>query len=157
MFAVWGGEEPGLVGSEYFVAHPPAAVPLAHVVEYVNLDMIGSYSAKRAVYAFGPAAKQPARVLLDKLARGYPKLNVGVGGHSERGDQLGFCEHGVPYAFFWTPDPRCYHETCDTADRIDGAHAAAIAHLAGDFVLALADSTADLAGARAHGCGAPTH
>ncbi|HEY6180553.1 MAG TPA: hypothetical protein VIX73_39195, partial [Kofleriaceae bacterium] len=60
---------------------------------------------------------------------------------------------GVPYVFFWTPDRRCYHARCDTVERLDTAHLAAIAALAGDLVARLADAPADLAAARARlGC-----
>ncbi len=145
---LFGGEEAGLMGSEFFVAHPPRALPLEHVVEYINLDMLGSYSAKRAVYAFGAGGKQPAHALLAKLAKDHRALNVGIGGRSDRGDQVHFCEHGIPYVFFWTPDPRCYHETCDTADKLDYKHLSEIASLAGDLARGLADTDEDLAASR---------
>jgi len=129
-------------------------VPLDKVVQYINLDMLGSHASKGAVYAFGAFAKQPSRALLQKLAKQHPKLKVGIGGHSVRGDQLDFCKSGIPYVFLWTPDPRCYHETCDTADRIDYPGFAAIAALADGLVEGLADSATDLAAARqARGCG----
>jgi hypothetical protein len=147
-FVLFGGEEAGLLGSQYFVAHAPAALPIDHVVEYINLDMLGSYNAKRAVYAFGAGGKQPAHELLAKLAKQHRTLNVGIGGKSDRGDQLHFCEQGVPYVFFWTPDPRCYHEKCDTADKVDYTHLSEIASLAGDLARGLADSDQDLAASR---------
>jgi len=148
-FILFGGEEAGLVGSHFYVEHPPAALPLANVVEYINLDMLGSYSAKKAVYAFGAGGKQPAHDALAKLAKAHGKLNIGIGGSSDRGDQLYFCEQHIPYVFFWTPDPRCYHEKCDTADKLDYPHLAEIAEIAGDLARALADSDADLAAFRA--------
>jgi hypothetical protein len=56
--------------------------------------------------------------------------------------------------FFWTPDGRCYHETCDTADKIDLPHYAEIAHLAGDLVDKLAATDVDLTASRdRRGCG----
>jgi hypothetical protein len=156
VFVTFSAEEQGLIGSQYFVAHPPAKVPLGKVVQYINLDMLGSHGAKKAVYAFGAFPKLPARALLQTLAKGYPKINVGIGGHSVRGDHFGFCKQGIPYVFLWTPDPKCYHETCDTADRIDYTGFAAIAALAGDLVSGLADSATDLAAVRAkRGCGNP--
>jgi hypothetical protein len=156
VFVTFSAEEQGLIGSQYFVAHPPAHVPLAKVVQYINLDMLGSHAAKKAVYAFGAFPKLPARALLQTLATHYPKINLGIGGHSVRGDHFGFCKQGIPYVFLWTPDPKCYHETCDTADRIDYAGFAAITALAGGLVGGLADSATDLAAVRAkRGCGVP--
>lgn len=40
VFAAWTGEEAGLVGSNYFVAHPP--FPLKEIVSNIELDMVGS-------------------------------------------------------------------------------------------------------------------
>jgi hypothetical protein len=42
VFVAFGDEEDGMVGSSYFVAHPPIA--LDHVVYEINLDMVGSYA-----------------------------------------------------------------------------------------------------------------
>jgi len=154
-FVTYGAEERGLVGSTYLVAHPPAALPLDRIVEVINLDMVGSHASARAVYAFGAFPRLAARAILAALGPKYPKLSVGLGGHSVRGDHLGFCQKGIPYVFFWTPDRRCYHEACDTADRLDYPRMADIASLAGGLVQRLADTDVDLAAARARaGCGA---
>ena len=130
----------GELGSAYFVAHP--TIDLDNVVEYINLDMVGSYSSRGFVAAMGTFAKLPARAMLEAGMKAYPKLSVGLGGRAERSDHEAFCEQGIPYVFFWTPDTRCYHETCDTADKLDTAHMAQIAALAGDLVARLADTQA---------------
>jgi Tol biopolymer transport system component len=39
IFALWSGEELGLIGSTHFVNHP--VIPLEKVVAYVNFDMVG--------------------------------------------------------------------------------------------------------------------
>jgi hypothetical protein len=154
-FVTYGAEERGLVGSLHLVAHPPAALPLDRIVQVINLDMVGSHSSANAVLAFGTFPKLPARAILAELGRRYPKLNVGLGGHSVRGDHLGFCRKGIPYVFFWTPDRRCYHQRCDTADRLDYPRMADITQLAGGLVQRLADTDVDLAATRARaGCGA---
>ena len=144
MFVTFGAEEQGLVGSTYFVANPPASVPLDHVVQYINIDMIGSHASRNAVFAFGAFAKQPSRKLLEKLDNKFPKVHLGIGGHSTRGDHFGFCGKKIPYVFFWTPDSRCYHEQCDTADKIDYARMADIAQIADGLVVGIADSSTDL-------------
>ncbi|HSN28750.1 MAG TPA: M20/M25/M40 family metallo-hydrolase [Kofleriaceae bacterium] len=151
VFAAWGAEERGEEGSAYFVKHP--TVELARVVEYVNLDMVGSYSSRGFVAAMGTFRRLPATAMLAAARRAFPKLSVGIGGRAERSDHEAFCEHGVPYVFFWTPDARCYHETCDTPDKLDTAHMAQIAALAGDLVERLANSKLDLRASRAKlGC-----
>ena len=145
-FVAFADEERGEVGSEYFVAHPPDEIPLAHVVEYINLDMVGSYSSRGWVAAMGAFKKLPARTIIDAIA--HPKLDVAVGGRAERSDHEAFCKAGIPYVFFWTPDDRCYHATCDTVERIDFPHMAQIAALASDLAQRLADTRLDLAASR---------
>src|SRR5207247_11239684 len=39
LFALWSGEELGLIGSSYFAEHPVVALTI--VVAYLNFDMIG--------------------------------------------------------------------------------------------------------------------
>jgi Zn-dependent M28 family amino/carboxypeptidase len=146
VFAAWGAEEAGELGSAYFVAHP--TIDLADVVEYINLDMVGSYRSRGLVAAMGTFAKLPARALLQAAMKRFPTLSVRLGGRAERSDHEAFCAQGIPYVFFWTPDTRCYHETCDTTANLDTAHLAQIAQLAGDLVAALGDTTTDLAASR---------
>ncbi|MDQ3335771.1 MAG: M20/M25/M40 family metallo-hydrolase [Myxococcota bacterium] len=144
VFVTFGAEEQGLIGSLYFVANPPKSVPLANVVQYINLDMIGSHASKNGVAAFGAFTKQPSKKLLEKLDDKFPKVSLGIGGHSVRGDHINFCAKKIPYIFFWTPDKRCYHEKCDTADKIDYARMADIAQIAGGLAVGLADTETDL-------------
>jgi hypothetical protein len=154
-FVAFGGEELGELGSRYFAAHPPAALPLDRVVYDINLDMVGSYAAAGAVYAMGTFRGLPATPIVRALAAEPPALHVGLGGRGVGSDHEAFCRAGVPYVFFWTPDRRCYHERCDTTARLDTAHLAAIAQLAGALVTRLSDAPADLAASRARlGCGA---
>jgi Zn-dependent M28 family amino/carboxypeptidase len=153
-FVAFGAEEQGMVGSQFFAANPPSALPMDKVVQYINLDMVGSHKSKGFVAAMGTFAKQPARKHLDKLVKNYPKLNVGLGGRAARSDHSPFCKRGIPYVFFWTPDAKCYHEACDTADRIDLPRMSDIASLAGDVVWSLAETDSDLLATRGKlGCG----
>jgi Iap family predicted aminopeptidase len=152
-FVAFGGEELGELGSTYYAAHPPAALPLDRVVYDVNLDMVGSYRAAGAVYAMGTFPGLAGTELTRALAGEHRALKIATGGRGEGSDHEAFCTAGVPYVFFWTPDKRCYHARCDTADRLDADHAAAIAEVAGALVERLAASPRDLAGLRARlGC-----
>ena len=153
-FALFGGEELGLLGSQAFAAAPPAALPLARIVYDVNLDMVGSYASAGAVYAMGTFRGLPATAIVRALAHDQPALHVGVGGRGVGSDHEAFCAAGIPYVFFWTPDKRCYHARCDTLERLDVAHLADIAALAGALVERLAASPLDLAASRTRlGCG----
>ena len=153
-FVTFGAEEQGLVGSTHFVAHPPKHVPIDKIVQYINIDMIGSHASKNAVFAFGAFAKQPSSKILDKLDDKFPKVHLGIGGRSTRGDHFEFCKRGIPYVFFWTPDKSCYHEKCDEADKLDYPRMSDIAQIASGLTITLASTDLELASSRAIlGCG----
>ncbi|MBL9016424.1 MAG: M20/M25/M40 family metallo-hydrolase [Myxococcales bacterium] len=154
VFAAFGDEETGMTGSYHFAANAPADVPTGKIVQVINLDMVGSHSSRGYVAAMGTLKNLAATKHLAKLVGRYPRINVGTGGIARGSDFEPFCKLRIPYVFFWTPDARCYHETCDTIERIDEKHLVDIAALAGDLTRALADSETDLAAARQKlGCG----
>ena len=102
----------------------------------------------------GAFPKLASRKILERLDAKFPKISVSIGGRARGSDFEPLCKLGVPYVFFWTPDARCYHQTCDTADRIDYPHMLDIAGLAGALTTEMADTEQDLAGLRAkYGCG----
>ena len=155
VFAAFGGEEAGMIGSSFFAAHPPKAVPLANILQFVELDMVGSHASADLVAAMGAFKGLAARTLLEQHLKEFPTLHVSVGGKARGSDFEAFCARGVPYTFFWTPDHRCYHATCDTIDRIDWPHLVDIAKLAHLLVRDLADTDLDLVALRVkRGCGA---
>ena len=67
MFVAFDGEEQGLEGSEYFVAHPP--VDLKHVRLLVNLDMV-SRSDAGLIVAAGTSSDPALRELVMTAAQG---------------------------------------------------------------------------------------
>jgi Zn-dependent M28 family amino/carboxypeptidase len=147
-FMTFGAEEQGMVGSSFYVTHPAGALPNAKVVQVINLDMVGSHASKGFVAAMGTFTGMPSRKLLGTLAKRYPRIHVGMGGRARGSDYEPFCDIGIPYVFFWTPDARCYHETCDTVDKIDLPHMADIAALAADLTWGMANSDVDLLASR---------
>ena len=156
VFAAFGGEEGGMLGSYQFAKEPPATVPLASIVQVINLDMVGSHASRKLVAAMGAFKGFVANKLLTKLAGGYPKINVSIGGRARGSDYEPFCKLGVPYVFFWTPDKDCYHEKCDTPDKLDYPHMVDIIELAGALTEQMGDTPIDLRAARKKlGCGVP--
>ena len=147
-FMTFGAEEAGMVGSSFYVKHPAAALPIGKVVQVINLDMVGSYKSKGWVAAMGTFAGMPSRKLLAKLDDNYKSIHVGMGGRARGSDYEPFCDVGIPYVFFWTPDARCYHEKCDTVDKLDLPHMADIAALAGDLTWAMSETEIGLAASK---------
>jgi hypothetical protein len=154
VFAAFGAEEGGMIGSYFYAAHPPAALPNDEVVEVINLDMVGTHQSHQLVAAMGAFKGHPARKLLDGLVGKFGKISVASGGIARGSDFEPFCKLGIPYVFFWTPDQRCYHEKCDVAKTLDYKHMVDIVRLAGALTEAMADTQIDLLASRAKtGCG----
>jgi len=146
------GEGATAAGATYFLQQLPADAK-AGVVLMVDLDMLGTYSAEETVYALGASTSPTGRAILeDRGGDSFPLL-LDLDSAADGSDHVPFCAAGIPYTVFWTPDPDCYHQACDTPDRIETESMAQIAQLAAQFTSDLATSTADLAGERAaNGC-----
>jgi hypothetical protein len=56
VFIAFGGEEEGLLGSSYYVDHPP--MPLANTVAMINMDMIGRMKDRKLVIGGVGTAKE---------------------------------------------------------------------------------------------------
>ena len=90
-------EESGLLGSQYYVAHP--AVPLDKTVGVVNLDALGVYGKTRDLTVVGMGSSELEDVLkpvADKL-----QLSLHAEAHPEAGsyfrsDHFNFARAGVP-------------------------------------------------------------
>jgi Zn-dependent M28 family amino/carboxypeptidase len=148
----------GLEGSLRHAAEPPPGLGLDAVVAMVNLDMLGTYDATGRVAGLGTFAGTPGRAILDVVLAGHPDLDVRLGraAPDDDSDFDVFCEAGIPYVYFETADPACYHEACDDAARLDLPHLAELTSVLHDVVVGLGDDPSDLAATRAAvGCGGP--
>lgn len=151
VFAAFGAEESGMEGAAAFLDTPPEGFSPDDVVYDVNMDMIGTYADTGTVYALGSLAGTEGRAAVAARRAEYPELDVGLGEPSDLSDNEAFCSRGIPYLFFWTEDPDCYHSRCDVPDQLDYPSMVEIARLTGQVAADLADSDADLRGAVAPG------
>jgi len=141
VIAHFSGEELGLLGSQWFVEHPP--VPLEHIAAMVNFDMVGRLrNDKLIVYGVGTANELPA--LLDS-ANVEPKLVL-----SEVKDGFGPSDHssfyakGIPVLHFFTDLHDDYHRATDDVEKINSAGEARVVALAERVVRSIADRPARL-------------
>lgn len=133
LFALWSGEELGLLGSEWWCEHP--TVPLDRVVGYVNLDMVGRAGDRRLVVlgagcspAFGAwlgPAGRAADLLLEVDASPY-----GVGGS----DHQSFVRRKIPALHLFSGIHDDYHRPSDDAERFEAYGAQRVAALTLDLV-----------------------
>ncbi len=135
------GEELGLLGSQWFVDHPP--VPLDSVSAMVNFDMVGRLrNDKLIVYGVATARELPAIV---DSANVEPRLVISaVGDGFGPSDQSSFYARGIPVLHFFTDLHEDYHRATDDAEKINSAGEAKVVTVAERVVRAIADRPARL-------------
>jgi len=117
MFVNFSGEEEGLIGSEYFVNHPP--VPLKRIVAMVNLDMVGRLRNEQLLVG-GVGTASPFVKMLDAADAASPlKLKESFGTGISPSDNASFILKRIPSLFFWTNLHADYHRPGDTPDKIN--------------------------------------
>jgi hypothetical protein len=133
MFVAFDLEETGLLGSRYFVAHPP--VPLEQIKLFVTADMIGRALGgvcRSSVFVMGTEHAPALRPWLERTANGAP-LTLGMIGSDilvvNRSDYGPFRARKIPYLFFSTGENPCYHSPEDKPETIDYPKLTAISRL----------------------------
>jgi hypothetical protein len=133
VFAAFGAEELGLLGSARLAGAPPAPCAADGLQLMVNLDMVGRARGGR-VYVDGSRSAKGLRERVAALAaaRPRPPLEIvwGAGDGYGPSDHTSFYARGVPVLFFFTGAHSDYHRPTDTAEKVDGRGLAAIARLA---------------------------
>lgn len=123
VFALFDGEEEGLLGARAFVARPPVAIE--KIVADVNLDMV-SRNAKGELYAAGASANPALKPLLDSVAAIAPVTlllghDTGIGEDNwiQQSDQGAFAVRKIPFVYFGVEDHPDYHRPGDKVAHID--------------------------------------
>jgi len=134
VFALFSGEEAGLLGSTHYVRHP--AVAIDRTVAMLNFDMVGRLR-DRQLNVSGVESGTGLRAVVTEAAV-TDRLELAL--HDTPfapSDQTPFYEAGAPVLFFTTGGHDDYHTPRDTADRINAAGMAEIADLAARIVARL--------------------
>ncbi len=113
IFIAFGGEEEGLLGSNYYVNHP--FTPLTNTVGMINMDMIGRMKDRKLIIGGVGTAKE-WRGLIEPEKSFELTLNEDGFGPS---DHSSFYGKQVPVLFFWTGTHNDYHKPSDTWDKIN--------------------------------------
>lgn len=123
LFALFDGEEEGLLGAKAFLENPP--VPISAIIADVNLDMV-SRNAKGELYAAGASPNPAMRPLLDSIAAIAPvKLllghDTGPGEDNwiQQSDQGVFATRKIPFVYFGVEDHPDYHKPGDKVAHIE--------------------------------------
>jgi len=83
VFIAFGGEEEGLLGSSYYVDHPP--MPLANTVAMINMDMIGRMKDRKLVIGGVGTAKEWREIIRQANAVQEMKVSANSDGPAPRG------------------------------------------------------------------------
>jgi len=140
-FAWWGGEELGLLGSNWYVNHTNKEA-LANISVNLNFDMIGSPNFIRGIYNGSSDKTSNGSAVVQQLFEAYyasQNLPVILSEFNGRSDYGPFLEVGIPAGGLFTGaeevktavqrakfgglagasyDP-CYHQACDTIENIN--------------------------------------
>jgi hypothetical protein len=140
LFVFFTAEEEGLIGSAWFVAHPP--IPLDQVSSMLNLDMVGRL--KGTDLQIGGAATTAAwdGIVADAVAGSGLTTSVALPDEKGRGgigpsDHASFAMHKIPVLFLFTGLHADYHRPTDTADKINYAGIEQIEPVAQKIVAAM--------------------
>jgi hypothetical protein len=142
-FLAVSGEERGLLGSAWFVEHPP--IPLQRIVANVNIDMIGRNWEDTIAVIGKPYSSLGA--LVDSVALAHPELGLATvddqwpaDGFFFRSDHFNFARKGIPAVFFFNGEHADYHRPSDESSKVKFEKASRIARLVYEVALAIANA-----------------
>lgn len=111
VFLLFGAEEAGLVGSEYFVKHP--LVPLKRIKLLMNLDLLGT-GEKGATVVNGRVFESAYHRLTTLNDAHHYLPSLAARGRAANSDHFPFSEAGVPAFFLYTRGgSAAYHDVND--------------------------------------------
>lgn len=131
IFALWDGEEKGLLGSFFFVEdhYSYTPIPLTEPIPvkgYINLDMIGRNKNKDATTHVITYTSSSKPKLAEWVKNDIETYNLNLSPDFQPSDQLPggsdhlpFDQKGVPFIFYFTDMHPDYHKASDHADKIN--------------------------------------
>ncbi|HEX7380221.1 MAG TPA: M20/M25/M40 family metallo-hydrolase [Pirellulales bacterium] len=137
LFALWDGEEKGLLGSEHWASHP--TVPLDRVKLAINLDMIGRLARKR-VETYGIRTASGLRRFVS-LGNSATDLTFDFTWQMrDDSDHYSFFKRNVPVIMFHTGLHSDYHRPSDDVEKLDFVGMEKITRMLFSFVGEVADA-----------------
>lgn len=138
LFIAFSGEELGVLGSQWYVEHPP--VPLSRVAAMLNFDMVGRLRNDRLII-YGTATATELAGLVDSVNNtetSHLKLTA-VGDGFGPSDQTSFYAKDIPVLHFFTDVHEDYHRATDKVAKINASGEVTVVKLASDIIRSLAD------------------
>ena len=137
LFVCFSAEEMGLLGSKYFVEHPP--VDIGKIKAMINFDMVGRFdTSKNYISVSGTGTSQEGDSILNGLEKDLPFKVIHVPDGYGPSDHAAFYAANIPVFYFSTGAHIDYHTPFDQASRLDYDKE----KLIGDFASGLIQSVA---------------
>jgi hypothetical protein len=140
LFALWSGEEEGLLGSEHWAEHP--TIPIGEVTANLNLDMVGrAGNGKLQVLGAGTSPAFAGWMPEAGKASGL-ELTVSTSGGALGGssDHQTFLKRSIPALHLFSGLHGDYHKPSDDSDKFEAEGAARVATLGADLAGRLAQA-----------------
>jgi hypothetical protein len=133
LFAIWSGEELGLLGSTYFIKS--CTSPRPAIAAYINLDMVGRLRDKLVVQGVGSSSKWAKLIeqankmhTISLLTQNDPYLPT---------DSTAFYLHGVPAINLFTGSHGEYHTPRDNIATLNFKGMKSVTRFLLDLILAI--------------------
>jgi hypothetical protein len=139
----FSGEEIGVLGSAYFVAHPPPGLVIADLAGMINMDMVGRLRMNRLTVLGGESASEWPELVSAACSARRVDCTVNGSGYGPS-DHTPFYAAKVPVLHFFSGAHEDYHKPSDDAALINAAGMGQIALVVSDVAMALAAHAARL-------------
>ena len=137
VFLACTGEEAGLIGSRYFVAHSHDYFK-GEIFADVNIDTDGSLFDKKLLVLNANSAKEWKFIFIGTDYTTGVKSEV-IEKELDASDQFAFIEKGIPAVQLFTGATGNYHRPSDTFEKIDGKGLVKVAIVSKEVLEYLAD------------------
>ena len=135
LFALWSGEEIGIIGSSHFVENP--VVPLEQLVAYLNFDMVGRLQNNSLILqGVGSSSAWPALIERQNVPVGF-NLTLQADPYLPT-DVTAFYPKKVPVLNFFTGGHEDYHRPTDDVETLNYEGMARVVALGDGLVLEMA-------------------
>lgn len=116
VFALFSGEEDGLMGSKHLAATLKDKVP--HVTAMINMDMIGRLDEKKSLVVGGTGTSPLFPEVIEKNKPAGFSITQEIGGVGPS-DHTSFYLKDIPVLFFFTGTHNDYHKPSDDEEKIN--------------------------------------
>jgi hypothetical protein len=138
VFVAFSGEESGLLGSFYYVDHPP--LPLDKTIAMINLDVVGRVEADMVI-TIGTSTSPTLAKMTNNAVEQHELTLIEMPGVFAGSDHMAFYAHGIPVVFFLSQGGHSNnHSPRDTADTLNYQGMRKIAQTAADLSISLAEA-----------------